>query len=181
MTAYVEVYACRENRSACVSVQLEKLGARVLRRFTRKALTHVVFDGGRQALLMRALQTNIPIVSVLWVDWCVLCLFFPFPCLRACTLLCLVGLFVCLFVCLLVFVCCCLFVRSFVRLFFACLSLPTYLFVFCLFVFFVCCLPSFPFFVLSSFHRFFFCIFLVFLSVSSCFFSLCPFRRFFHC
>ncbi|KAM7283697.1 microcephalin isoform X2 [Ixodes scapularis] len=69
MKVYVEVRSGTEDISHFVAPLLEKLGATV-RRTISPTVTLVVFSKGRVSTRNKALQWNIPLVNMLWVEEC---------------------------------------------------------------------------------------------------------------
>lgn len=69
MKVYVEVRSGTEDISHIVAPFLEKLGATV-RRTISPTVTLVVFSKGRVSTRNKALQWNIPLVNLLWVEEC---------------------------------------------------------------------------------------------------------------
>ncbi|KAM6915957.1 microcephalin [Xenentodon cancila] len=69
--AYVDVWSSdkRANFSKSFIQQLEEMGARVSKRFS-KQVTHVVFNNGHPATWRKAKKSGVRLVSVLWVRRC---------------------------------------------------------------------------------------------------------------
>ncbi|XP_072293138.1 microcephalin [Eucyclogobius newberryi] len=71
VVAYVDVWSSDKtaNYSKPFVQQLEEMGAQVTKRFT-KQVTHVIFSYGHPATWRKAKQSNVKLVSVLWVGRC---------------------------------------------------------------------------------------------------------------
>ncbi|CAN7938960.1 unnamed protein product, partial [Ixodes hexagonus] len=75
---FVEVISDTEDISNIVALYLEKLGATV-RRTMSSTVTLVVFSRGRVSTRRKALQWNIPLVGLLWVEECLSHYYFAPP------------------------------------------------------------------------------------------------------
>ncbi|KAK7930781.1 hypothetical protein WMY93_007176 [Mugilogobius chulae] len=71
VVAYVDVWSSDKtaNYSKPFVQQLEEMGAQVTKRFN-KQVTHVIFSNGHPATWRKAKQSNVKLVSVLWVGSC---------------------------------------------------------------------------------------------------------------
>ncbi|EDW47465.1 GM20401 [Drosophila sechellia] len=69
IVVYVEVRTGNDNRSEGVKSIIAKMGAQVKDRLTRTT-THVVFKDGLLSTYKRAIEWNIPVVSILWIEAC---------------------------------------------------------------------------------------------------------------
>ena len=67
--AFVDVRSGSDNRSKSVETELEKLGATVVKHFSKK-VTHVIFKDGSKPIYDKAKALGIPIVSYLWIVAC---------------------------------------------------------------------------------------------------------------
>uniref|UniRef100_A0A3Q3IJJ8 BRCT domain-containing protein n=1 Tax=Monopterus albus TaxID=43700 RepID=A0A3Q3IJJ8_MONAL len=71
VVAYVDVWSSDKtaNYSKPFVQQLQEMGAQVAKRFN-KHVTHVVFHNGHSATWRRAKESDVRLVSVLWVGRC---------------------------------------------------------------------------------------------------------------
>ncbi|XP_054275600.1 uncharacterized protein LOC128994826 [Macrosteles quadrilineatus] len=69
VVAYVEVRCGRDYLSEGTKAELESLGAKVEKNFTRK-VTHCFFHNGKMSTYRKAIEWKIPLVSTLWIEAC---------------------------------------------------------------------------------------------------------------
>lgn len=69
VVAFVDVRTDSDNRSKGIEMEMEKLGATVVRHFSKK-VTHVIFKDGSKPIYDKAKGLGIPILSYLWVVAC---------------------------------------------------------------------------------------------------------------
>jgi len=69
VVAFVDIYHYGSNVSHSIAVELESMGATVMKTFAKR-VTHLVFSHGKKRHYWQAITTKTPIVSVLWIEAC---------------------------------------------------------------------------------------------------------------